>query len=245
MKRACLQFSVRCLAATALLSALAGCSSLDVPRADNYPATDQKKARAVHHWDVLADDVAARVAGKISAWPAGQYPVHVAPVPGETSFNHGFRKLLLTRLLDRGVELSTQPTAVTLHFDTQVVQHPTGVHSVGAMPWTRLALGIGVARDWQLFSQSAGSMAGALVALGVVTDVTQHAISGPASGGPTRTEVLITTSLESGDRYLARTADVYYIEHDDAALYNVRAPAPPPPPPPPPAPLKTWRVVAP
>ena len=33
---------------------LAGCGTLDVPRADNYPATGQKKARAVHHWDVLA-----------------------------------------------------------------------------------------------------------------------------------------------------------------------------------------------
>ena len=44
---------------------LAGCGTLDVPRADNYPATGQKKARAVHHWDVLAGDVAARVAEKL------------------------------------------------------------------------------------------------------------------------------------------------------------------------------------
>src|SRR3990167_6966938 len=34
------------------------------PRADNSPATGQKKARAVHHWDVLAGDVAGRVAEK-------------------------------------------------------------------------------------------------------------------------------------------------------------------------------------
>ena len=48
----------RVFATAALAVLLGGCSSLDVPRADNYPATDQKKARAVHHWDVLADDVA-------------------------------------------------------------------------------------------------------------------------------------------------------------------------------------------
>ena len=231
------------LMAAALLRA--GCSSLDVPRADNYPATDQKKARAVHHWDVLADDVAGRIAGKISSWPAGEYPIYVAPSPGDTSFHNGFRKLLITRLLDRGVALSTQPTAVTLTFETQLVQHEARVGSVGPMPWTRLALGVGVARDWHLYHQSAGSMLGGIVALGAITDLTQYAISGPAAGGPTRTEVLVTTSLESTDRYLARTADVYYIERDDAGLYQAKAPEPPPPPPPPPTVVKTWRVVAP
>jgi hypothetical protein len=53
--------NLRTQARAALLAAaalLAGCGTLDVPRADNYPATGQKKARAVHHWDVLAGDVA-------------------------------------------------------------------------------------------------------------------------------------------------------------------------------------------
>ena len=235
----------RVFATAALAVLLGGCSSLDVPRADNYPATDQKKARAVHHWDVLADDVAGRIAGKISAWPAGEYPIYLAPSPGDTSFNNGFRKLLITRLLDRGVVLSTQPTAVTLTFETQVVQHNARVQTWGPMPWTRLALGVGVARDWYLFRQGAGSMLAGVAALGAVTDLTQYAIDGSAAGGPTRTEVLITTSLESGDRYLASTADVYYVEPDDSSLYKTQLPPPPPPPPPPPTPVKTWRVVAP
>ncbi len=238
----------RAAVATVAALLLAGCSSLDVPRADNYPVSNQKKARAVHHWDVLADDVATRVAGKISAWPAGEYPIYVAQSTGDTSFNNGFRKLLITRLLDRGVTLSTQPAAVTLTFETQLVQHESRVVSMGPMPWTRLALGVGVARDWYLYHQSAGSMLGGVVALGAITDLTQYAISGPAAGGPTRTEVLITTSLESGDRYLARTADVYYVEQEDSGLYKAKAPEPPPPPPPappPPTPVKSWRVVAP
>ena len=239
--------AVGAAAAGALALLLGGCSSLDVPRADNYAATDQKKARAVHHWDVLADDVASRVAGKISAWPAGEYPIYVAPSAGDTSFNNGFRKLLITRLLDKGVTLSTQPTAVTLTFETQIVQHESRVTSLGPMPWTRLALGVGVARDWYLYHQSPGSMLAGVVALGAITDLTQYAISGPAAGGPTRTEVLITTSLEGGERYLARTADVYYIEQEDSSLYQVKAPPAPPPalPAPAPTPVKTWRVVAP
>ena len=234
----------RARAVTLALAALlaAGCSSLDVPRADNYPASDQKKARAVHHWDVLADDVAGRIAGKIAAWPPGEHPIHVASAPGDSSFGNGFHKLLVTRLLDRGVTLSTQPAAVTLHVETQLVQHEAPVANRAPMPFTRLALGVGVARDWYLHSQSTASMLGGVTALGAVADLTRYAVDGPAAGGPTRTEVLITTSLESGDRYLARTADVYYVEHDDAVLYQARLPEPPPAPP---VPVKTWQVVAP
>jgi hypothetical protein len=111
------------------------------------------------------------------------------------------------------------------------------------MPWTRLALGVGVARDWYLFQQSAGAMLAGVTALGVVTDLTQYTMDGTAAGGPTRTEVLITTSLESGNRYLASTADVYYIEPDDSSLYKAREPVSVPPPAP--TAIKTWRVVAP
>jgi hypothetical protein len=231
------------LAGSALLALLlSGCSSvsLDVPRADNYPASDQKLARSVHHWDVLADDVANRVVQKISAWPAGQaYPIHVevAVPPGassRSSFQNGFRQLLITRLVDKGVEISTQPTAIALKLETQQVQHRDPISSTEPSPWTRLAAGVGVARDWQASLQSA--------ALGTVADLTQYTLPGPAVGGPARTELLITTSLESGDRYLARTADIYFIESSNALLYL----APPQPvPPPPPTPVKNWQVVAP
>ena len=107
------------------------------------------------------------------------------------------------------------------------------------MPWTRLALGVGVARDWYLYQQSAASVLAGITALGVVTDLTQYAIRGPAAGGPTRTEVLITTTLKTPDRLLTGTADMYYIEREDAVLYQPPAPVAPP------APVKTWRVVTP
>lgn len=233
---------VNFLALGSLLCAtlLVGCSTLDVPRADNYLASGQKKARAVHHWDVLADDVAARIAEKISGWPAGEHPIYVANA-GESTFNQGFRKLLITRLVDRGVALSTEPTAVELSFDTQLVQHPAAVSNSTSMPWTRLAAGIAVARDWYLYAQGTASAVAGGLAVGVLLDASQLATQGAAAGGPTRTEVLITTSLESGSRYLARTADVYYIEQDDTVLYQMKGPSPSPQP----VPLKTWKVVAP
>ncbi len=63
------------------------------------------------------------------------------------------------------------------------------------------------------------------------------------ASGPARTEVLVTTSLESEGRYLARTGDVYSIDQADAVLYLPALPAPPPAMGPPPAPVKTWQVV--
>ncbi|MBY0454973.1 MAG: hypothetical protein K2Q11_08865 [Burkholderiaceae bacterium] len=221
------------------VAALAGgCSTLDIPRADNYPATGQKKARAVHHWDVLADDVAQRIAEKIGDWPAGEYPIYIPPA-GDSGFNLGFRKLLITRLVDRGITVSTHPTAVELAFDAQIVQHYAPVSNSLQMPFTRLAAGVAVARDWHLYAQSTTSVVTSALAAGALLDASLLATNGAAAGGPTRTEVLITTSLESGQRYLARTADVYYIEADDTPLYAL------PPPLPAPTPLKTWRVVVP
>ena len=79
------------------------------------------------------------------------------------------------------------------------------------------------------------------VGAGVALDMAQLYTQGAAAGGPTRTEVLITTTLKSQDRYLAGSADMYYIEQADAVLYLPELP----PVAPVPTPVKTWRVVAP
>ncbi|MCZ2406774.1 MAG: hypothetical protein LC097_08565 [Burkholderiales bacterium] len=224
------------LLAAAVLAA--GCGTLDVPRADNYPATGQPKARAVHHWDVLAGDVAARVAQKIAGWPEGEHPIHVR-VAESSAFEQGFGKLLAVQLLERGVALSQEPAAVELLVQTQVVQHQAGVRNGLAMPWTRLAAGVAVVRDWHRYAQSAASGVASGLALGMAVDMAEQHTQGAAAGGPTRTEVLVTTLLQAGGRYLAGSADVYYIEPEDAVLYL------PPPPAVPLAPVKSWKVVTP
>ncbi len=232
------------LAALLAAALLAGCGNLDVPRADNYPATGQKKARAVHHWGVLAADVAARVAEKTAAWPPGEQAIHVTVADG-SSFNQGFLKLLRVRLLDRGVALSTVPTGVELEVQTQVVQHRTALRQGVpiATPWTMLGAGIGVWRDWETHYSDRVLLPGVATAIGVgaglAADIAQRHTQGAAAGGPTRTEVLVTTTLKTPERYLAGSADMYYIERDDAALYQ------PEPPPPAPTALRTWAVVAP
>lgn len=233
------------LATLAVAVLLAGCGTLDVPRADNYPATGQKKARAVHHWDVLAGDVAARVAEKIALWPAGDYPVYVTAAD-KSSFNAGFLKLLKVHLLNRGVAVSTVPSTVELDVQTQVVEHQSGApRGTPAMAGTVLGTGVGVWRDWAVHYSDRTLLPGVATALGigagVALDIAHLYNQGAAAGGPTRTEVLISTTLKSQDRYLAGTADLYYIEREDAVLYmpEVVAPAAAP------TPVKTWRVMAP
>jgi hypothetical protein len=197
----------------ALAMLTAGCVAhqpLDPPST----AYGQKAARAVQHWDVMARDVAARLAEKMRDWPPGAHPLHVV-IEGDSGFNTGFRKLLITHLVDRGIAVSTEPGPVVLRLDTQLVQHNAGA------TWLPLAHGVSVVRD------PYGEVVGTRLPVQ------------PQDGA--RAEVLVSSSLEGDARYLARTADVYAIEQADVALYQERLSAVPGAA----APLKTWKVVAP
>jgi len=221
------------LLATAVL---AGCGTVtDLPHLERHAPSGQKKAMSTHHWDVLADDVAKRIAYKVSEWPSGKFPIYIKPAP-PSDFSAGFHKLLLTRLLDRDITLSTDPTEVVLHVDAQLIAH--GAPLAGRATATPLSSGVSVLRNWQ---PPAPGRRGPEVGDGGGSSTMPIATaSHPQNMGPwpTRTEVLITTSLESGQRYLTRTADIYYLESDDAFLYA-------PPAMPTPTTIKTWRVVAP
>lgn len=227
------------LAAAALL--LGACGTLDVPRADNYPASSQKKARAVHHWDVLADDVATRVATRMAAAGRVNAAVQVVPVGNaDSAFKQGFRELLMTRLLDRGVPVATGQGALRLEVGTQIVQHGAWTPANNPAPWTTLAGSVAVVRDMSMYHHSTFSGIFAGLGVGAALDAASYARRGPAAGGPTGTEVLVSTALHDGALYLARTADIYYIEGADAALYQ---PPPAPPAPPAPTPVRSWKVV--
>lgn len=218
---------------------MGGCTvvPLDIPYAENHPPSGQKRAQAVHHWDVLADDVAQRIAQKIGDWPAGKHPIYIPPAADPSGFNEGFRKLLITRLVNRGITLSTQPVPTELAFDAQLVQHHTGG------PFTQLSPHVAVFRDWNMHPEASAlattpynSYGGATY--GTATYTGANYVGQGYWGEPGRAEILVTTSLESNQRYLARTADIYYVDTPDVSLYRT-GPLPAP------TPLKTWRVVLP
>ena len=222
------------------------CTHLNVPRADSYPETSQQKARAVHHWDVLADDVAQRIQTKTTQTGAAEPAVpgyHLLPAT-VSPFHRAFADLLLTRLVNRDVPMSTVPKvgdapAGIIRFDVQVVQHGSMGFNTPAMPLTVLASGLSVLRNFWLNPPTELGGAALGVAAAVAMDVADLSISGRAMGGPTRTELLVSTTVEHGQRIVARTSDIYYIDPDDAKLFVA---PPPPPPPPPPAPTKNWKV---
>lgn len=171
----------------------------DVPApADHAPST-QKTARAAHHWDVLAASVAAQVADRLREWPAGEHPMHVALLPDESGFGRGFTQLLVTRLVERGLAVTTEPAALRLQVTTQLVQHHAGAAPVSNGLWR---------------------------ADGVRPDYAQGLLPPDPAAGALRTEILVTTSLERDQRVLVRTSDVMTIAQDDAALYQTRAQQP-------------------
>lgn len=233
------------LAGTALLCGfLVACKTLDVPLAMGYPASGQQKARAVHHWDLLANDVADRIASQVAVGALEKNTFHLASSTGST-FNRAFGALLLTRLVERGLVMASSTALENVNgsfirFDVQVVVHESGARNAPALPLTSLAAGVAVLRDSWLHIPSTASGAMAGVATGLLGDLSSQMLSGTASGGPTRTELLISTSLETGQRFVTRTSDIYYIEPEDIKLFTL---PPPPPPPPSPAPSKNWKVV--
>jgi hypothetical protein len=226
---------------------LGGCTHLNVPTADAYPASSQHKARAVHHWDLLAEDVATRIAAK--AKDGGMFTQVFHLVPAErTPFNRAFGDLLLTRLVNQGMVIASAPNpghdaGAYIRYDAQVVAHGSSRRNSTELPITSLAVGVAVLRDSWLHIPSTASGVLAGVSAGLVADVSSRVMSGSASGGPTRTELLVSTSMELGQRFVTRTSDIYYIEPDDVGLFVPPPPPPPPPPPEPPAPVKNWRVV--
>lgn len=220
----------RILSGIAIIATLTACTTatLDVPRADNYPVSSQQKARAAHHWDVLAADVATRIAEKTQNRISTDQAIYVVPAT-DSAFDKGFRNLLITRLVEKGIPVAVRPGSLRLNIETQVIKHNSNAGNAIQYPMTTLAAGIAVARDLT-FSHAAATYS--LIGLGAAAalDSTNLALNGKASGGPTRTEVLVTTSLESANQYLARTSDLYYIEREDSALYAIDA-------------MKTWEVV--
>jgi hypothetical protein len=179
---------------------LGGCGNLNVPTAESYPASSQHKARAVHHWDVLADDVAHRIVAKLGE-PGPDRPPFVLSATPDSAFQQAFADLLLTRLVERGVVLATdaaevKDTGAQIRFTVQVVQHSESVPNLTALPLTTLAIGLAVARDFMSHTSTQASGMATGLALGLGADNANAQLSGSALGGPTRTEVLVTTSVE-------------------------------------------------
>lgn len=208
---------------------LGACAS-QVPVATTYPVSYQRKMQAAEHWDILAADVANRLHDALLAGPVrasgrqckSAIALHVQPPQYNSEFGIAFHNLLITHLLEQGFLVSESPSdgCYEVTYGIQVVTH-NDRGFIRPMPglFTALTGSVLVLRATGDNNPATAAMLGAVgldVASGFLTD-------NPNS------EIIVTTSVMSGARYLTRLRDIYYISDNNVQQYIAQAPAPPPP----------------
>ncbi|KAF0220765.1 MAG: hypothetical protein FD174_1089 [Geobacteraceae bacterium] len=203
-----------------------GCAS-QLPIAKNHPISTQKKARAAHHWDVLADDVAEQTflvtLGKESSLKGKTF--YIQPIQENIVFNKAFRNFLITRMVNRGMPVSEKKDgAVEIRYETQLVRHNSSRYTHIPGTFTALTAGLWVVRDMI----TSGALQGA-AGLAALADYGM----GHYAGGPTHTELIVSTSIVMDSGYVLRKSDIYYIEDADTDLFIEASERP----------VKQWQVI--
>ena len=211
------------------VAALAGCAMSPIPIAENFQLTTQKKVRSAGHWNLLSHDVVEQTVASLEKSGAAPQSTINVPMPTNASdFDRAFHEFLITELVQRGWHVITpgNHAMLTLNYQTQIVTHYSErPHFVPGM-FTSITAGLYVLHN--------ASPAGAALGLAGALDYG----SSVSSGGPTHTELVLTTTVTGAGRYISRKTDVYYVEESDTSLFanlygNAAAPG-----------MRTMKVVA-
>ncbi|MDY6994776.1 MAG: hypothetical protein SVR94_19495, partial [Pseudomonadota bacterium] len=195
-----------------------------VPLATSYPISTQNKMQAAHHWDVLADHVAGRLANTLElTFPnaAVKPALYVCSTEEQekTPFGEAFANLLTTKLVQRGLVVVNSPDSsnvLTLNYDMQVLHHkdrgllypPPGTFTgLGALAWL-VAYGVDNWGDPEL----------AVLPISTVADI--YATKNYFFPGETNTEVIITTTVTMGQQHIFGDTNIYYVNTGDADHYE-------------------------
>lgn len=206
-----------------------GCAS-PVPVAQNFPSSFQKVARTAHHWDVVAEDVVAQTTAAIEANPVLQKRGVFVPGPERsTAFNVAFRDFLINHMVSRGLPVSVckstqslgtgfamEGSDVEVLYDARIIGH--GANMPNYIPGTFTALASGVRVIHNISENMSSSSAWAAgIGLAALADVAASNLA-----VPTRTEVIVTTTITENNRYIMRKSDIYYVPDADAKLFMRR-----------------------
>ncbi len=105
------------------LLAVAGCAS-QIPYAESYGYTGQRKMQAVQHWRILAEEVAEHMREDMVAAGLADRPVYVVPRKNAAPFDEAFHDFLVEALIDNQVEVSRNAAgALILRKRVEVVSH--------------------------------------------------------------------------------------------------------------------------
>lgn len=233
MKRS-LRLGAMALAAAA--ATLAGCATKSpIPLADNFPLTTQAKVRSAGHWDALSTDVVGQTLTSLRGNQATAGAPMVVGLPANPSaFDVGFREFLVTKLVQNGQDVRMHPMemagtnvqtgtclspatcntdALEVTYKTQVVRHNSNRPHFVPNQFTMITAGLMAAYGLRLEHIDAKLIG----ALGLAAAADYGASVN--SGGPTNTELILTTTVSSKGRFLSRKTDVYYLENADAPLF--------------------------
>jgi hypothetical protein len=203
------------ISATLLLS---NCTA-KIPEPVNFPYSQQQKMQALHHWQVLAHDLADRINNELIQTGNMETAVFVKPTCGEdsmpckpeekSSFNKAFNDLLITSMVDYGI-----PTRSHLKKDTLEIEYKVQVIRHTAQRIRTLQPGILTAVSAAIVVLRDAPAELLILAAGVIADIanTNLAFNGQC-------EVIITTSIIEKEKFLFRASDIYYINDKDFWQY--------------------------
>lgn len=197
---------------------LVGCASSPIPVSANFPLTVEPKVRSAGHWGQLSNDVVKQTLeslGKLGV--SGN--LYVALPANPTVFDKAFQNFLITDLVKSGRVVQQYPDqALEVSYQTQVVRHNSPRPNFLPGRFTMITAGLYAAYGLG-FNPVGDKMAGGLAAAAGL-----DYIASESSGGPTATELILTTTIASGGRYLVRKTDIYYVEEADTTLLQYSAP---------------------
>ena len=198
------------------VATMVGCANrAPIPLAENFELTVQPKVRSAGHWELVSRDVVAQTLATLDkAGVAPGTPLHVALPPTPSAFDVGVREFLITKLVQSGATVQQMPgQTLDVTYHAQVVRHNSERPHFIPGQFTMITAGLMAAyglRHEHLDAQMLGAL-GLAVAADYGASVN--------SGGPTNTEMILTTTVARGGQYLARKTDVYYLENADTPLF--------------------------
>lgn len=189
----------------------------EAPLSENFEPSYQKRLNASAHWEVIAGDLSSQLLATLTKSGLQEKPVYINLYSEKTPFSRAFNDFLTTHLVKKGVIVSKDKINSTIYnYKIQPVNFESGMTTSLAsnFKWTALATGLIVIRD----IADSLHLNKDIVTAGVAADAW-------STGGTSRLELIITTSILNRDIYIHRTTDVYYANSDDLHLYEQQSKA--------------------
>jgi hypothetical protein len=219
---------------------VAGCTAryADVPAPTRFPNEQQQKLQAARHWQLIADHFAGQLANNLGASLGGR-ALYVPQPGGEQAFVQGFRELLITSLVNKGVPVAADADAsgalfADVRYNIYRFSRDRLAETYFYGEATALAAGLwafgGAVKGITWSNNARGVAAGAVL---LTTAAAKEGFSwlseegfgnGRYASGPVPTsEILLTISVADGGRIVSRYSSIYYTADEDFGLYWQRS----------------------